>query len=115
AGGLVTFRGARITALAGTPGGTNPAIYALDQSDSASSGLVFTYGATGAPTRAAVDLLAVAAAGGASDAFVWDASVSGKPIVLRASQAEGFEIRTTIPTTLTTAMQVAVTVIWIEI
>lgn len=124
--GNFTVRGARITAENGTPGGTSQTINALDQADAASTG-TFRTGAN-APVRATgdyitrvVDASTIAAgiggtasgSGGAFDFF--NSHMFSKPIVLRASVAEGFEVRTIIGTALTTTIPVSVTFLWREV
>jgi hypothetical protein len=115
AGGFVFIRGARITAVAGTPGGSSPAPQSVDLAD-ASTLITFTHRATGAPTRAAADMLTLVAGAGAGTVYEWNAATSGKPIVLRPSVAEGFEVRAVVgPLGLTTALQVSVTMHWTEL
>jgi hypothetical protein len=114
----LSFRGARITAENGAPGGTTQTVNALDQDDAAST-LTFLTGATGAPTRATGDYLTIAAIGGsAAQAYLsmFDAKQLGKPIVLRASQNEGFEIRSVIGgSNIASVVSVGVHFIWTEI
>jgi hypothetical protein len=110
---MVLFRGARITAVSGTPGGTSVTPQPLESSDPASTGL-FVAGATGAPTRASFDQLTFAMVAGASDKLVWNAGATGKPIVLGLGRAEGFELRTVLSAALSTAANVAVTMSFLE-
>lgn len=119
--GDITLRGARITAENGTPGGTSQTINALDQGDAASTG-TFRTGATGAPTRATGDYCVYGAGMGSAKADVangsftlFDASLLGKPIVIRASTAEGFEVRVVVGSVLATAALISVTFYWREI
>lgn len=120
--GYVSIRGARITALNGAPGGTNQTVNAVDQADAA-SGSTFTTGATGAPTRATGDYsthnfgCAAANNNGQSAPIivVFDERIAGKPLVLRASTNEGYEVRTNIGTALTAGVPVSATFYWREI
>ena len=112
--GNVSIRGAFITAENGTPGGTSQTINPLDRADSTSAGMVFRSGATGAPTRVTGDLITWNFGGAHSGDTSWDTEFFAKPIVLRASQAEGFEIRSVIGTALLTATTIAVTFYWTE-
>lgn len=113
----LTFRGARITAENGTPGGTSQSINPFDTSDPAST-LIFRTGATGAPTRVAGDMISVASNSGTQilPQPLLDSGLNGKPIVLRAGQSEGFEIRSVIGgANLSAAVSVSITFIWTEI
>lgn len=110
--GVVTIRGARITAENGTPGGTSQTINPCEIGDTASTA-TFRTGAN-TPTRSAGDLMTFNFSGSASSLYTWVSDISGKPIIIRASQAEGFEIRTVIQTALTTAAQISVTFYWTE-
>lgn len=114
ASGNVMVRGAFITAENGAPGGTSQTIQPIDRSDSNSSGMIFRTGATGAPTRISGDLITWNAGGAHTGLFSWESQLSGKPIILRASQAEGFEIRSVIGTALLTATSISVTFYWTE-
>jgi hypothetical protein len=114
----ITFRGALITAENGTPGGSTQTVNALDQADAAST-LTFRTGATGAPTRATGDYLCVAGIGGSAAQMyipLFDASRYGKPIILRASQNEGFEIRSVIGgSNIASAVTTGIHFIWTEV
>ncbi len=113
--GVVSIRGAFITAENGTPGGTSQTINPTDRADSVSTGMVFRTGATGAPTRVAGDLINWLSSVNQGPYFVWDSGDNGaKPIVLRASTAEGFEIRTNIEVASGNAPQVSVFYYWTE-
>jgi hypothetical protein len=113
----VSFRGAFITAENGAPGGTVQTINPLDRADAAST-LTFRTGATGAPVRVAGDLFSVAIIGGntsQSNATLFDASVFGKPIVLRAGVSEGFEVRDVIGSSnIASALNIGIHYIWTE-
>src|SRR5579885_64480 len=112
--GNFMIRGAFISAENRTPGGTSQTINGADRDDSVSSGMIFRTGAN-APTRVAGDLLTWNSGGGGSAQYVWEKPLGGKPIVLRASQSEGFEIRSVIGTALLTAATISVTFYWTEI
>lgn len=110
--GRLSFRGARITAENGTPGGTSLTPDLLDKGDLAATA-TFRYGAN-APTRATVDTF-VGFQNGAQGNFIWDATTYGKPIVLRGGQSEGFEIRAVAEKAFTTGMFLFVSMLWNEI
>jgi len=112
----VLFRAVRITAVSGSPGGTTLTASALDLSDSTS--LTLMTGATAAPTRPAAsqaDVFALALTATSSGVFEWRAADWGKPIVMRASSAEGLEVLADVKGALTTQMQAAVNFEWVEI
>jgi hypothetical protein len=113
----LALRGSFITAENGTPGGTAQTINALEQSDTAST-FTFRTGATGSPTRGTGDLFSWALIGGsAAEIFgvMFDVNRLGKPIVLRASQNEGFEIRSVIGgSNIASAVNIGLTFIWTE-
>ncbi len=113
--GSLSLRGAHITAEPGSGTATQGTIVSFDRADTSSSSPVpvFKSGHTGAPTRQA-DLFLATFGGNQSGTFIWSAEEYGKPIVLRASQAEGFEVRA-VTASVTTAMSLAVTFHWIEI
>src|SRR5262249_50406128 len=112
AGGDVQIRGAFITAD-GT-GGTVETANPVDRDDTLSTS-TFRAGATGAPTRVAGDLITWVSPPAGGNMFRWESDSPDKRIILRANQAEGFEIRTVIGgVVLTTASQVAVTFYWTE-
>lgn len=119
-----TLRGAFITAENATPGGTAQTVNPFDRSDPASTITsttgVFRTGATGAPTRVTGDLISeemYVNSGGANQKVLFDIHFTGKPIVLRASTAEGFEIRMTGNNNgnLSQAPDISVTMYWMEI
>jgi hypothetical protein len=113
----LSIRGNFITAENGAPGGTSQTINALDRADAAST-LTFRTGATGAPTRVTGDLLTLALEGGSSaqESFqLFDALQFGKPIILRASTAEGFEVRSVIGgSNIASVVSVGIYYIWTE-
>ena len=112
--GNVMIRGAFISAENGTPGGTSQTINPTDRGDSTSAGVIFR-SAPNAPARVTGDLITWNAGGSATEAnFVWTPPLAGKPIVLRASQTEGFEVRSVVGTALLTAATIAVTFYWTE-
>lgn len=111
--GVVSIHGAFISAQNGTPGGTSQTINPCERSDAASSA-IFRTGAN-APTRVTGDLMCFNFSGPASNMCSWNSTLSGKPIVLRASTQEGFEIRTNIQTALSTQSQISVTFYWTEL
>lgn len=119
-----TLRGAFITAENATPGGTAQSVNPFDRDDTASSITgatgVFRTGATGAPTRVTGDLFSeeiYTNTGATNQKVLFDIKHTGKPIVLRASTAEGFEIRAVGGGNgnLSQAVEVAVTIYWMEI
>jgi hypothetical protein len=111
----VSLRGAFITAENGVPGGTAQTINPLDRADAIAAD-TFRTGATGAPTRVAGDLMSFVMNDTGNNSFSWTEDETGKPIGLRASVAEGFEIRSVVgASSLVAAMQVAVTFYWKEI
>ncbi len=119
-----TLRGAFITAENATPGGTAQTANPFDRSDAASTITgttgVFRTGATGAPTRVTGDLISeemYVNNGGSNQKILFDIHFTGKPIVLRASTAEGFEIRMTGNNNgnLSQAPDISVTMYWMEI
>lgn len=112
--GNLMFRGAFISAENGTPGGTSQTINGTDRVDSTSAGMVFRTSAN-APTRVTGDLITWNAGGGGTGIYTWSSLDGGKPIVLRASTTEGFEIRSVIGTALLTAATLSVTFYWTEI
>ena len=112
----VVFRAVRITGVAGSPGGTTLTASALDPSDS--TALTLMAGATTAPTRPAAsqgDVFAIVAPMSSSGVFEWRAGEHGKPIVLRASTAEGLEVLADVKGVLTTQMQAVVSFEWVEV
>lgn len=111
--GNVMIRGAFITAENGTPGGTSQTINPVDRTDSASAGMIFRSSAN-APTRVTGDLITWNAGGAGTGVYTWETPLFGKPIVLRASQTEGFEIRSVVGTALLTATAFSVTFYWTE-
>jgi hypothetical protein len=108
AGGVVRLRATRITALTG---GVALPVAPLDPANTATLAPVVV--PTGS-TRAA-EIFALALGGAATGNYEWQPSVTSKPLVFRASTAEGVEIYSHVDTTLTTAMQVVVAMEWIEI
>lgn len=125
--GNFQFRLARITAENGAPGGTAQTVLSTDPGDAA-SGSVFRTGATGAPTRVAGDLatLIVSAAtinagvggtdsGGTGAVTLFDAEETGKGLICRSGQAEGWEVRTIVGTALTATIPVSFTFVWREV
>lgn len=118
--GNLQLRLARITALNGTPGGTNQTINALDFADAPSTG-TFTTGATGAPTRAAGDYVtktfdASGVGNGTTgknvEFIIFDERIAGKALICRAGVNEGYEVRSIVGTAIATAVPVAVTYYW---
>lgn len=108
------IEGAFITAENATPGGTSQTTNPLDRADAAST-VIFRSGATGAPTRVTGDLLSFGGLGSTDRQIIIDASTIGKPIVLRASVAEGFEIRHVVgASNLASAVEMTVTMFWTE-
>jgi hypothetical protein len=90
---LYTVRLNRITAEAGTPGGTTITPGPHDPADTASGG-TFRNGATGAPTRAGADLeTVICAAGTICQQTLYDITAGGKSYAARASTAEGWEAK----------------------
>ena len=123
--GVFTMKGAFITAENGTPGGTTVTAQQIDQDDPAST-LASTTGicrfGAAIPTRITtggiVQNVFSECCGGsqAGQQYVlFNAVQSGKPIVLRAGQAEGFEVRGHIDTAQTTSAQVSVNFLWTEV
>ncbi len=90
--GELSIRGARITAQHASPMGTTPTPERHDIGDG-SAGAVFRAAPTGAPTRSSTDMFVVTTRWNQSDRYEWNAESFGKPIVLRAGQSEGFEVR----------------------
>lgn len=112
-----------ITAENATPGGTLQTAEQLDPGDPASS-LTGANGAirvqAAAPTRNAADLYFMAIGNitltGSDQHTLFDMTISGKPIVLRAGVNEGLEINSVSPaTTNNVAHQGALTIWWREI
>lgn len=105
-----------ITADGGS--GTTITAAPMDRADSAST----LTGANGAirslptaPTAlASTSNIAEWIQGGAPARFVWDATREGKPIELRASTAEGIQIKWTVAGTLTLGSLYSITVQWTE-
>lgn len=119
-----SIRGAFITAENATPGGSAQTVNPLDRGDAASTITgttgVFRTGATGAPTRVTGDLISEEMyhnSGVSVQKILFDTHLSGKPIVLRANQAEGFEIRTVGNNNgnLSQAPDISVIMYWMEI
>jgi hypothetical protein len=117
---LLSYRIARLTAENGAPGGLVQTVNAYDPSDPASA-MIFRTGATGAPTRVTGDMFSLASsglggAGGQVYVPLFVAGTHGKPIVLRAGQNEGLELRSVIGgSNLTSALNIATHFIWTEI
>lgn len=112
--GVVVFRALRITAVNVSPGGSALTPVALDGSDSTS--LVLQSNATNAPSRAATaDYFSVVAPGALADRHEWTLTPHGKPIVLRASVAEGIEVAADVKSGITTQMQVTAWFEWVEV
>jgi len=116
-GNSVAWKVRHITAENGTPGGTTITASPVDRGDAAST----LTGANGtirslpaAPTAASGSALAEWSLGIDPATFVWEATAHGKPIELRASNAEGLEIRYDIAGTLTLGILYTVTVEWTE-
>jgi hypothetical protein len=120
AGQSTTVRLNRITAENGTPGGTTATLQQYDPADAA-SGATVRIGATGAPTRGGADVdcwQLQTFATNIHHTFVWDAQQQnqGKGLVMRASQAEGWEVRVvTNATAIGSALNVSVHFTWKEI
>ncbi len=99
---LLTFAGigtgnfnilvSRITAEAGSPGGTSQNINAQDPSD-INSLCTFRTAATGAPTRVSGDCVALTFKADADGYVDLANTLEGKGLICRASQGEGWEIR----------------------
>lgn len=113
--GQLAVRGCFITALDAAPGGTALLPLGHERSDTATA--AFRYAATRAPTRVTplVDSFAVAAKGGDPGLYTWEADDYGKPIVLRPSTQEGFEVRAVGAAAFTSSMKLVVTMHWVEI
>ncbi len=108
----------RITAENATPGGTSQTIIPKDQADAASTG-VFRTGATGAPTRDTSRTRDFANAVGTNlfnQPLIEQGSdvVEGKPHVMRASVAEGWELTCAVGTAITTSPKFALFCEWTE-
>lgn len=121
-GNFYTVRGRRITAVSGTPGGLALTAQQLDRDDPAST-LTSTTGdlrlvpAT-PPTAGSANDIFCEAIGGTNTGqqfILFDVTKSGKPLVLRASQAEGIEFRFVTPTTMTTGAVLSISVLWTEV
>lgn len=112
--GSFTIRLARIIAENATPLGTVQTINSVDGANSVGANATFRTGATGAPTRAPGDYASFSAGSGACNLYTWEPGVGGKPLVLRAGVAEGFEIRTIVSLALNNVGQVSVTFYWTE-
>jgi hypothetical protein len=119
AGQSTTLRLNKITAENGTPGGATATLQQLDAGDG-NSGATVRIGATGAPTRSAADIACWQLQTFATNihhTFVWDAQQQnqGKGLVMRASQAEGWELRAvTNATAIGSALNVAAHFTWKE-
>jgi hypothetical protein len=117
-----SLRGTFITAENGTPGGTTTTPLPFDRGDAASTITsttgTFRLGATGAPTRLSSDMISEEMySGNNNQKVLFDIHYTGKPIVLRASQAEGFEIRMVGNGNgnLSQAPEITITMYWMEI
>jgi hypothetical protein len=111
--GNFAIRGAHIGPEAGSGSFTSGTIVSFDRADT-SPAAVFKWGHTGAQNRQA-DLFVATGLASQSDNFVWSAEAHGKPIVLRPSVNEGFEVRAVMGGSLTAGMTFNVTFHWIEI
>jgi hypothetical protein len=117
-----SLRGTFITAENATPGGTTTTPLPFDRGDAASTITsttgTFRLGATGAPTRLSSDMISEEMySGNNNQKVLFDIHYTGKPIVLRASQAEGFEIRMVGNGNgnLSQAPEITITMYWMEI
>lgn len=112
--GHALIRGIKITAEAGSPGGSTVTPTALDGADSTS--LQVRTAPTNAPTRlTSSDAFAFVIGGASSGSYEWVAGKHGKPIVLRASTNEGIEIAVDIRAALGTQWQVTASFEWTEV
>lgn len=114
--GVIRLRGARLTGVTAPSGGIGITPLAHDISDLPSSPAVtFMVNASSVPGRSLTDFF-MAMIKTSEGTFEWSAGEDGKPIVLRASQSEGFEVRAHVETQLVTnPMTFGVYVQWIEI
>lgn len=113
-GGSYTIRLTRITGENATPGGSLLTPAAHDPADTSMA--VFRGGATGAPTRDAVDAYSLTISGGATGMFEINAAevFDGKGYSMRAGFAEGWEIRTVVAGPMTTGAAVGAVLVWTE-
>ncbi len=106
------FKVARITAEAGTPGGTSLTPVALN--GGSASGSVFRFQATGAPTRVSPEVLTRLAVGSAFSTSVMDFPNNISPLTCRAGVAEGWEVRLEVMTTALSNLRISVEFLWTE-
>jgi hypothetical protein len=113
--GTLLVKGARITAVSGTPGGPTITPSATDAGDAAAT-VTFQSGATTGPTRLGTsEIFAVPIVVTQGGFWQWAAGEIGNPIVLPANLAQGFEVRAELQTALVTEMKLVVTFEWLEI
>jgi hypothetical protein len=113
--GELAIGGNFITAENGTPGGTSQTIKTLDNADAAST-LTFRTGAN-APTRSAGNLFGfnILPAVTTNDIVIFESNINMKPIRLRPSVNEGFEIYSTVVSTIVTGVNIKTSFFWKEI
>lgn len=119
AAGAMRLELARITAENGTPGGSTGTIMAHNQADAASSQTV-RIAPTGAPTRASGRYFGANVPVGLDGdslypPFVDPKGFNTKPLILRESTNEGYELIQEVTSTITTAPVFNITWVWEEI
>lgn len=104
----------RITAEAGTPGGSTLTPLAFNGA-SAASGATLRISPTGAPTRASTDVFVRTILASASNTNLLEVAYDITPLLCRASVAEGWEVRLVNDSVAISGMRVALQFIWVEI
>lgn len=112
AGGVITLRGAFMSAENGVPGGVAQQINPVDRSDVASEMTFRTSAAS--PTRINGDLTSVVTMGGVPNVVIYESDDFNKSITLRSGTSEGFEVRATTDLAATTPASVALYFYWRE-